>query len=151
MTKQTLAEKAKHDYEYLINPLREVAKEHGYALTVHGTLARDIDLVAIPWIEEAKQAHELAEAIMRKIAEMKRMVYFHPIETTDYFLAGCPAYKPHNRLVWCFHLGDGVYVDLSVIPPEGYVFTDLDHAGKIPFCAIYNGEIINKSFEKNPD
>jgi hypothetical protein len=40
-------------YELLIGPLREVARSKGYVLAVHGTLIRDIDLVACPWIENA--------------------------------------------------------------------------------------------------
>ena len=31
--------------------LAEVARAHGYALMVHGTVARDLDLVACPWTE----------------------------------------------------------------------------------------------------
>jgi hypothetical protein len=42
---------------------RVVARSKGYALAVHGSLARDIDLVAVPWVEEAASAAELAEAV----------------------------------------------------------------------------------------
>jgi hypothetical protein len=40
-------------YELLIEPLRAVARSLGYALTVHGSLVRDIDLVAVPWTSDA--------------------------------------------------------------------------------------------------
>lgn len=33
----------------ILEPMRRAAKDAGYALTVHGSLNRDIDLVAIPW------------------------------------------------------------------------------------------------------
>jgi hypothetical protein len=29
--------------------LAEITRKHGYALAVHGSLARDFDLIAIPW------------------------------------------------------------------------------------------------------
>lgn len=32
--------------------LAEIARKHGYALAVHGSLARDFDLIAIPWVDE---------------------------------------------------------------------------------------------------
>ena len=32
--------------------LAEIAREHGYALAVHGSLARDFDLIAVPWREK---------------------------------------------------------------------------------------------------
>lgn len=34
--------------------LAEIARAHGYALAVHGSLARDFDLIAIPWREKEK-------------------------------------------------------------------------------------------------
>lgn len=37
----------------VIAKVREVAKRHGWAIGVHGSLKRDIDLIAIPWTEEA--------------------------------------------------------------------------------------------------
>jgi hypothetical protein len=37
----------------IIESMRAIAREHGWALAVHGTLVRDIDLIAVPWVEEA--------------------------------------------------------------------------------------------------
>ena len=81
----------------------KVAKDRGYALTVHGSLARDFDFVAIPWTEEACPAEELAEAIRARCGGIV-------VDLTN----PCP--KPHGRLAWKFHLGGGPYVDLSVMP-----------------------------------
>lgn len=36
----------------IIRPLRERAKVLGYAIAVHGSLERDIDLIAAPWTVE---------------------------------------------------------------------------------------------------
>jgi len=38
-------------YAVVYPTLRDVAKLHGYALAIHGTMTRDFDLVAIPWTE----------------------------------------------------------------------------------------------------
>jgi len=37
--------------DLILRPMRRAAKDAGYAVTVHGSLNRDIDLVAIPWRE----------------------------------------------------------------------------------------------------
>lgn len=104
-------------YEQLIEPLREKARALGYALAVHGTLKRDIDLVACPWTDEAVPAHELAEALLLVTAEVHGLAFMTPAEGNDrYHRAGCPGNKPHGRLTWCWHLGGGPYVDLSVMP-----------------------------------
>lgn len=110
-------------YEQIIEPIRARAQELGYAVAVHGTLKRDIDLVAIPWIGEAVEAHELAEAV-RVVAE-SITGWAKPkigLEVSEYFKQGSRGSKPHGRLVWSFHLtqkwqgGGGPYIDLSVMP-----------------------------------
>jgi hypothetical protein len=112
----------KHFFK-LIRPLRERARELGYALGVHGTLLRDIDLIACPWTEEAVSAVELAEQL-RQVAEkvigfawnMDREGAANPA----YFDQGTPGSKPHGRRCWTFHLGGGPYIDLSVMPRGPY-------------------------------
>lgn len=98
-------------------PLREVARTHGYALAVHGTLKRDIDLVACPWSEPCRDAIDLALAIRSKAAEIHGHAFIAPHEEDEFHRCGCPGMKPHGRLVWSFHLGGGPYIDLSVFPP----------------------------------
>lgn len=72
--------------------LRDVAKLNGYALGVHGSLANDFDLIAVPWVENAVSADklitELAEVVGGEIPEIQQ-----------------PGIKPHGRLAWTVHLG----------------------------------------------
>jgi hypothetical protein len=101
-------------YEELLQQLRPVARALGYALTAHGSLERDLELVAVPWTSTAAPARELAFAIGAAAgAEMHRL---EAVE--EYFQEGSPGSKPHGRLVWTFHLGPqpGPYIDLSVMP-----------------------------------
>lgn len=44
-----------------IDTIRELGREVGYVITPHGSLQRDLDLVACPWTEEAVSAQELIE------------------------------------------------------------------------------------------
>lgn len=46
-----------------IDRMRALAREVGYALGVHGSLERDVDLIAAPWTDEAIPAKALAEHI----------------------------------------------------------------------------------------
>lgn len=50
-----------------VEPIRRLAREVGYAIGVHGSQERDLDLIAAPWTEEAVSAEELADHIARGI------------------------------------------------------------------------------------
>ncbi len=99
-------------YHKIIEPLRDVAYENGYALTVHGSLARDIDLVPIPWTDRAIPAAELYEGIRAKTEEILGAAI--PDERYPQ-----PEVKPHGRLAWSFQVG-GTYIDLSVMPTRPF-------------------------------
>ena len=95
--------------------LVKLAEEHGYSLTVQGSLARDYDLVAIAWTHKAIPAQELVEAIIKHVGGfVKNDLSADPYD----FSKRSPEPKPHGRLAWAIHLGGGPYIDLSVIPPE---------------------------------
>lgn len=120
------------DYDRLIEPLRDVARRLGYALAVHGTLVRDIDLIAVPWVDDAVPARTLARAIQGRAREIIGYAEPSPIEARArnpvWFRNGLSGYvdnvgqifgKPHGRKCWTFHLRqthDGPYIDLSVMP-----------------------------------
>lgn len=106
-------------YERLICPLRAVARRHGYALTVHGTLARDIDLVAVPWVMTVSPARDLAEAIRAEMEAITGLRAFwiddEKADPYDYTRRN-PEPKPHGRLAWSIYLGGApAYVDLSIM------------------------------------
>lgn len=46
-----------------VDRIRELAHEVGYAIGVHGTLERDLDLIAAPWTEDAIGNYELMQHI----------------------------------------------------------------------------------------
>jgi hypothetical protein len=87
-------------YVSLYKDLVKVARRHGYALCVHGSLNRDLDVVAVPWTSDAIDADELAEALRH--------------ECDGKYSNNSP--KPHGRKAWAFQLGGGPWVDLSVMP-----------------------------------
>ncbi len=119
-----MAKPCDHDsyqiYRRLIDPLRATARGLGYTLAVHGTLKRDIDLVAVPWAAEAVEARVLAEALAETARKWNGgLAHMAGVEAADpWHVAGCPTQKPFGRLCWSYHLGAGPYIDLSVVPRE---------------------------------
>src|SRR5688572_12345453 len=54
-------------YAYYFLQLKEIAREFGYNLVVHGSMARDLDLIAIPWVDDPKPELELIHALHKHI------------------------------------------------------------------------------------
>ena len=96
-------------YAFLYPVLAELANKRGYALALHGSLQRDLDVVALPWSDEASSPEDLAEDFLlyAEIYGMK-LGDDHPNRK--------PAIKPHGRLAWTIPLWAGAYIDLSVMP-----------------------------------
>lgn len=108
-----VADRCRRLYRLTIDAIRDAARKNGYAVGVHGSLARDIDLIAVPWSEDAVSATELAEAVRAAAAKANPLgVAFVSQSDTQ----PCPRAKPHGRLCWAFQLGGGPYIDLSVMP-----------------------------------
>lgn len=94
----------------LLPALRFRAKSCGYALAVHGSMQRDIDVVAVPWREHAVGAEDLIAAIREIVKAVTRIDHVEG-----------PTPKPAGRAAWSLHLtaygGDGPYLDISVFGP----------------------------------
>lgn len=100
-------------YKVLIPALRHVAERCGYAIGVHGSLKRDIDLIACPWRICPIDAGSLIDDL-RKTTEV--IIGFARVREVD---KGQPEKKPCGRLGWSFYLtheDDGPYLDISVMP-----------------------------------
>lgn len=82
-----------------------IARSLGYALMIHGSLSRDLDLVAVPWTEEATDPETLVRALADK---------FGSWVGADLGLER--ARKPHGRMGAFIYLGGHAVVDLSVMP-----------------------------------
>ncbi len=52
----------------LLDEMREVARQDGWALAVHGSMSRDLDLVAVPWTDTASHEAALVEAMRAAVA-----------------------------------------------------------------------------------
>lgn len=102
-------------YVAILPLLQSVARDHGYALAVHGSMHTDLDLIAAPWIDEASDAKTLAEAIRVAVNGQEREQFPNP------------ARKPHLRKAWSFYLDDknSPYIDISILPRVQDLYPEL--------------------------
>ena len=98
-------------YATLLRPLRDKARELGYALGLHGSMVRDLDLIAAPWSDTAVSAEVLAEAL-RDVVGGQILPSYRLGDPTN----RNPSKMPHGRMAWSIMLGGGAYIDLSVMP-----------------------------------
>lgn len=89
-------------YAAMYHEIAEVVRRHGYALAIHGSLQRDFDLIAIPWIDSPSSPDSVISAL-----------------TTEFSLkpVGEVGVKPHGRRVWTLSCGWGeCFLDLGFMP-----------------------------------
>lgn len=91
--------------------LVKIAKDHGYALCVHGSLQRDFDLVAVPWVDPGLVAEP------EVLIESMRAALGGSLEpnAASWTRPGDHGNKPHGRRCWSIYLGRD-YLDISVMP-----------------------------------
>lgn len=93
--------------EHALAAARNAVRNQGYAVAVHGSGVRDLDLIAVPWTEETPHTPlAVAEMIAAAIPGV---------------ITGKAEKKPHGRVGfvirprWSFGF-DMWYIDLSVMP-----------------------------------
>ncbi len=83
--------------------LAEIARGKGYAMAVHGTLGRDMDLVCVPWIADPAPPQDVVDAILGEFA----------MQT----VRGDPVTREHRRLVYTLTIAaPECFIDLSFTP-----------------------------------
>lgn len=95
-------------YLALLPKIIECAKSCGYAIGLHGSLTRDMDLIAVPWVEKNKPESVLVKRITKAVNGL-----YVPSNTK----------KPHGRNAHTIILkGYGgehnLFIDLSVMPEQ---------------------------------
>ncbi len=95
-------------YACIYDDLKEAARKCGWALGLHGSLASDMDIMAMPWTEEATSTEVMIQAL------------------SDCFIDNVwkdnhikPHYnKPNNRVVYTMSIWKNFYLDINVIEPN---------------------------------
>lgn len=90
-------------YAAMWNDLRQAAMDKGWALGLHGSLASDMDIMAMPWIENASSDLEMIEALKNCFTDSK-----------DIIVSICDN-KPNNRRVYTLSIFADFYLDINII------------------------------------
>jgi hypothetical protein len=92
------------EYARAYTIIRKLAWEEGYAIGMHGSFTRDLDLIAVPWADKVREPERLVSRICGSVLNLKN-------------LHSNPGIKPHGRKVWTLMLpefGDPRFIDLSI-------------------------------------
>lgn len=102
--------------EPVIEKIRAIARECGYAVAVHGSQTRDLDLIAAPWTPEAVSADQLVATLCERVPLREQVANVYE----DGHVSTNPEPKPWGRWAWSLSGCQGYeYVDLSVAPMKG--------------------------------
>jgi hypothetical protein len=89
-------------YAAMWNDFRQAAMDKGWALAIHGSLANDMDIMAMPWIEGASPAWEMLGALRNCFDNPKTI----DVHQTD---------GPNNRKIYTFSIWEDFYLDINII------------------------------------
>lgn len=105
-------------YALFYENLKQIAKDFGYNLVIHGSLNRDLDLIAIPWVDNPKPEIEMVQAFDDYLRGM------HYTDSEHY----CFSILPGGRKSYIINLNRGdkrgewskydeqYYLDISITP-----------------------------------
>lgn len=94
-------------YAVLWPSLKKAAIECGWALALHGSMESDMDLMAMPWVEDCKPVEEMIKTLSDCLGNT--VWKDHHIK---------PHYgKPHGRVVYSLSICADWYLDVSCMPP----------------------------------
>lgn len=95
-------------YAVLYEDFRKAALECGYALALHGSMVRDMDMIAVPWVVDAKPVDELVAKISDCIGDTVWKGRHLVLQET----------RPFGRMLYTMSIMGDWFIDLSVIPPK---------------------------------
>ena len=111
-----------HFYAVCLQPLQEIAKSMGYNLLVHGSMNRDMDLIAVPWIDNPHPEKELIKAFDMYL---RGVCYDDGCEERGYMYSVLPGGRKSYVINlnrggnWNNYTDEQYYLDISITPiPE---------------------------------
>ena len=92
-------------YACMYEDIRQCAMDCGWAVSLHGSLTSDMDIMAIPWVENAVTFKEMIDRLS-KLFKDNDMSSQYVISYNE---------KPHNRVVATIPIWSDFYLDISTI------------------------------------
>lgn len=102
------------DYARIFTQARCIAWQYGYACVVHGSFTRDLDLLLVPWTDQAEDNHDQLAKLIAQAGGLR----FRDGNEDIYQSVPDWSEKPHGRrsLTLFFKgFGDPRWVDISVL------------------------------------
>lgn len=94
-------------YAWMIPYVTRISRRHGYAIGVHGSMGRDLDLIAVPWVEDANDPGDL-------LAEICSVLQGSLVPESDGVFHWN---KPHGRKTYnIVFKGAWHFIDISIMP-----------------------------------
>lgn len=94
-------------YAAVWNDLRQAAFEQGWALALHGSLASDMDIMAMPWTHSASDSLTMVKSLAKALG------------LSDYWVSNQlqidRTSKPNHRVVYTLPIFADFYLDINVI------------------------------------
>jgi len=103
-------------YAFYYEELKTIAREYGYNLVLHGSMNRDLDLIAIPWVNDPKDEFEMIQHFDRHLRG------YYSEQKDNYLFSMLPAGRKSyvinlNRSgAWNNYEDAQYYIDISVTP-----------------------------------
>ena len=92
-------------YAAMWDDFRQAAMSKGWALGLHGSLASDMDIMAMPWTKEASPPLEMILALKKCFCKPKEI----QLSVTD---------AHNNRKVYTLSIWADFYLDINIISPS---------------------------------
>lgn len=92
-------------YACMWEDIRQCAMDCGWAVSLHGSLASDMDIMAMPWVENAVSFKEMIDRVS-KLFKDNELSSQYVITYND---------KPHGRVVATIPIWADFYLDISTI------------------------------------
>lgn len=95
-------------YTIMWPSFRQAALDCGWTLALHGSMSNDMDIMGMPWTDDAKPVEDLIKAMSECIG--------NTIWKDNHFKA--PTKRSHGRYTYTLSIFSDFYIDLSVTLPE---------------------------------
>lgn len=90
-------------YAAMWGDFRKAALDKGWALGLHGSLASDMDIMAMPWTEDACAPLDMIDALIDCFDKPEEITLHRPTQ------------MPNRRIVFTLSIWADFYLDINII------------------------------------
>jgi hypothetical protein len=108
-------------YTMFYEKLKLIAKDYGYNLVIHGSMTRDLDLIAIPWIDNPRDELEMIQEMQEYLTGMKTVYPDNQTPDPKVLPGGRKSYtislnRGNRHGEWVRFADEEYYLDISITP-----------------------------------